>query len=108
MHILKIIHGYPANYNAGSEVYSQSICKELSKCHRVSVFSREENPYKPDFTIRYEKQNDNLEFYFVNNAQGKDGFKHKLMDEVFTCLLSRIKPDCAHIGHLNHLSTGIV
>jgi len=40
MHILKIIHGYPPNYNAGSEVYSQSICNELSKYHKVSVFDK--------------------------------------------------------------------
>jgi len=62
MHILKIIHGYPLNYNAGSEVYSQSICNELSKHHKVSVFTREENPYRPDFEIRKQTVNSNLEF----------------------------------------------
>jgi hypothetical protein len=73
MHILKIIHGYPPNYNAGSEVYSQSICNELSKKHKVSVFTREENPYIKDFTIRKEIKNENLTFYYANNPQGKDG-----------------------------------
>ena len=62
MHILKIIHGYPPNYNAGSEVYSQSICQELSKQHKVSVFTREENPYRPDFTIRKQKENEETEY----------------------------------------------
>lgn len=108
MHILKIIHGYPPNYNAGSEVYSQSICNELSKQHRVSVFTREENPYLPDFGIRHETANDNLVFYFVNNPQGKDGYRHKKLDDNFAKLISDIKPDIAHIGHLNHLSTGLV
>jgi len=108
MKILKIIHGYPTNYNAGSEVYSQSICNELSKQHKVSVFTREENPYSPDFAIRHEKQNDNLDFYFVNNPQGKDGYRHKQLDDNFLELLKQIKPDIAHIGHLNHLSTGLV
>lgn len=108
MHILKIIHGYPPHYNAGSEVYSQSICNELSKHHKVSVFTREENLYSPDFGIRHEKQNDNLNFYIVNNPQGKDGYRHKLLDSNFAKLISDIKPDIAHIGHLNHLSTGLV
>jgi glycosyltransferase involved in cell wall biosynthesis len=108
MHILKIIHGYPPNYNAGSEVYSQSICNELSKQHRVSVFTREENPYLPDFGIRHETANDNLVFYFVNNPQGKDGYRHKKLDDNFAKLISDIKPDIAHIGHLNHLSTGLI
>lgn len=108
MHILKIIHGYPPNYNAGSEVYSQSICNELSKNHKVSVFTREENPYSACFSIREQKINDNLTLYFVNNPQGKDGYRHKQMDDNFSELLMQIKPDIAHIGHVNHLSTGLI
>lgn len=98
MHILKIIHGYPPNFNAGSEVYSQSICTELSKHHRVSVFTREENPYATYFSIREQKVNDSLMLYFVNNPQAKDGYRHKQMDENFTELIKEIKPDVAHIG----------
>ncbi len=108
MHILKIIHGYPTNYNAGSEVYSQSICNELSKYHKVSVFTREENPYSRDFAVRHQNENSNLDIYFVNNPHGKDGYRHKQLDENFAKLIAEIKPDIAHIGHLNHLSTGIV
>jgi len=108
MHILKIIHGYPPNYNAGSEVYSQSICNELSKQHKVSVFTREENPYYPDFSIRHKNEHANLDFYFANNPQGKDGYRHQQLDENFAKLIAEIKPDIAHIGHLNHLTTGLI
>lgn len=108
MKILKIIHGYPLNYNAGSEVYSQSICNELSKKHEVSVFTREENPYTPCFAIRHKKENDNLNLYFINNPQGKDGYRHKQLDENFAALIAEIKPDVAHVGHVNHLSTGLI
>lgn len=108
MHILKIIHGYPPNYNAGSEVYSQSICNELSKTHKVSVFTREENVYTPCFSIRKEQINDNLILYFVNNPQGKDGYRHQQMDNNFADLLKKLNPDVAHVGHLNHLSTGLI
>jgi glycosyltransferase involved in cell wall biosynthesis len=108
MHILKIIHGYPPNYNAGSEVYSQSICNELSKYHKVSVFTREENPYASCFSIRKQQINDNLTLYLVNNPNGKDGYRHKQMDDKFAELIKQLKPDIAHIGHLNHLSTGLI
>jgi glycosyltransferase involved in cell wall biosynthesis/MoaA/NifB/PqqE/SkfB family radical SAM enzyme len=108
MHILKIIHGYPPNYNAGSEVYSQSICNQLSKQHKVSVFTREENPYASCFSIREQKVNDNLTLYFVNNPQGKDGYRHKQMDDNFAELVKKLSPDIAHIGHVNHLSTGLI
>jgi len=108
MHILKIIHGYPPLYNAGSEVYSKTIVKELSKNHKVSVFTREENIYAPDFQIRKEIISENTGLYFINNPQGKDGYRHKAIDEAFQELVLKLKPDIAHIGHLNHLSTGIV
>lgn len=108
MHILKIIHGYPPNYNAGSEVYSQSICNELSKHHKVSVFTREENPYSACYSIREQKINDNLTLYYANNPQGKDGYRHKQMDDNFADLVKKLNPDIAHIGHINHLSTGLI
>ena len=91
MHVLKIIHGYPPYYNAGSEVYSQSICNELSKNHKVSIFSREENPYCPDFQIRLQRLNQNLDLYLLNNPNSKDGYRHKQIDDNFSCLIKEIK-----------------
>jgi glycosyltransferase involved in cell wall biosynthesis len=108
MRILKIIHGYPPLYNAGSEVYSQSICDELSKRHEVAVFTREENPFAPDFTIRSKNEHERLSIHLANMARGKDGFRHNELDMLFTELVRSFRPDVAHIGHLNHLTTGIV
>lgn len=108
MHILKIIHGYPMLYNAGSEVYSQSICNELSNHNRVSIFTREENPFLPDFEIREERETPNRILYRTNMPRGKDGYRHPQLDAKFGKLLDQIKPGIAHIGHLNHLSTGLV
>jgi len=108
MKILKIIHGYPPLYNAGSEVYSQSICNELSKNNDITIFTREESPYEQDFKIRTEKQNDNLTIHFVNKRIDKDNYKNKNIDRKFAEIIQENKPDIAHIGHLNHLSTGII
>jgi len=107
MHILKIIHGYPPTYNAGSEVYTQSIVNELKKSNRVTVLTREENPFLPDFNFRFETI-ENVDFIFVNMAKAKDGYNHKLLNDRFLEFIKKVKPDIAHIGHLNHLSTGIV
>jgi len=107
MHILKIIHGYPPNYNAGSEVYSQSIVNELKKTNKITVFTREENDYLLDFKFRKETK-DNINFVYANMARGKDGYNHKIINRKFAELIAEIKPDIAHVGHLNHLSTGIV
>lgn len=108
MRILKIIHGYPPTYNAGSEVYSQTLCNELKKENEVFVFTREENPYLPEFHLRREKLETNLEINSINIPRGKDGFRHVKMDQIFLEFVSITKPDIAHIGHLNHLSTGFV
>lgn len=107
MKILKIIHGYPPDYNAGSEVYSQSICNELSKKHSVFIFTREENPYTADHEIVREVR-ENMVFYIANKAREKDGYRHLDLDEKFRDIVTEIQPDVAHIGHLNHLSTGFV
>ncbi len=107
MHILKIIHGYSPEYNAGSEVYSQSIVDELVKTNTVTVFTREENDYELDFKFRKAKHK-NINFVYVNMARGKDGYNHEILNKRFTKLIKEIKPDVAHIGHLNHLSTGII
>jgi glycosyltransferase involved in cell wall biosynthesis len=108
MHILKIIHGYPPEYNAGSEVYSQSICNELSKKNEVTLFSREENEYEPDFSIRATITEHGIPHFRVNMARSKDGYNHPILNEKFRRLIENIKPDIAHIGHLNHLSIGII
>lgn len=107
MHILKIIHGYPKEYNAGSEIYTESICNELSKKLKVSIFTREENIFKKDFEIS-KSNSTNPEIYYLNIPREKDGYRHEKLDFNFEKLILSIKPDVAHIGHLNHLSTGIV
>ena len=108
MKILKVIHGYPPLFNAGSEVYSQTLCNELSKENEVFVFTREENPYLPEFHLRKERISEKLSIHYINIPRGKDGFRHAGMDNVFCNFIQRVNPDIAHIGHLNHLSTGFV
>ena len=59
MKILQVIHGYPMQYNAGSEVYTQTLCHALADSgHEVHVFTREENSFEPDFTLRQERDVD--------------------------------------------------
>ena len=57
MKILKVIHGYPMRYNAGSEVYSQMLCQGLAEHHEVHVFSRIEDSFAPfsHFLLNYNK-----------------------------------------------------
>lgn len=106
MRILKIIHGYPPGYNAGSEVYSRLICETLARQHEVLVFTREENPFATDHSLRFEKHG-NIQLAFINKAREKDGYQHEATDRAIGQLVRSFQPDVAHIGHLNHLSMGI-
>jgi glycosyltransferase involved in cell wall biosynthesis len=110
MRILKIIHGYPPDYNAGSEVYTQSICEELARQgHEITVFTREGNPYFVDYALRREQLRQRLQKYVINKKVDKDSYQHARIDEILAAVIAENGGfDVAHIGHLNHLSTGLV
>jgi glycosyltransferase involved in cell wall biosynthesis len=111
MKILKIIHGYPYRYNAGSEVYSQTLCHELiQQGHEVTVFTRQENGYKQEFSCEWETDPlcNKINVCLINMAHSRDCYQHREVDEAFKLLLDKVKPDVVHIGHLSHLSTALV
>ena len=109
MRILKVIHGYPMRYNAGSEVYSQTLCQGLAERHEMHVFTREENPFAPDFRLRTESDADDprVTLHVVNNPRFKDRYRAAGVDRCFAEVLDQLQPHLVHIGHLNHLSTSL-
>ncbi len=110
MKLLKVIHGYPMRYNAGSEVYSQTLCHALAERHEVHVFTREEDAFAPDFRLRVERDTDEprVTVHVVNNPRFKDRYRATGIDQRFAEVLERVSPDVVHIGHLNHLSTSLL
>ena len=110
MKILKVIHGYPMRYNAGSEVYSQTLCQGLADRHEVHVFTREEDSFAPDYRLRRELDPDDarITLHLVNNPRNKDRYRVAGIDQRFAELLDHLQPDIVHVGHLNHLSTSLL
>ena len=52
--VLLVNHGYPPLYNAGSEVYTQTLALGLRRRGLdTAVFTREENHIKPDFVVTH-------------------------------------------------------
>lgn len=109
MKILQVIHGYPMRYNAGSEVYTQTLCQGLAERHEVDVFTREEDSFGPDFRLREERDASDarVALHLVNVPRSRDRYRHSGVDQRFAEVLDRVKPDVVHIGHLNHLSTSL-
>ncbi len=110
MRVLKVIHGYPPLYNAGSEVYSQTLCRALAARHEVHVFTREEDPFRPDDAFRsgFDPGDRRVTLHFVNVYRGRDRYRHAGIDQNFAEVLDMVRPDVVHVGHLSHLSTTLV
>lgn len=110
MKILQVIHGYPMRYNAGSEVYTQTLCQALAARHEVEVFTREEDPFAPDFAVRHERDPDDprVALRVINLTRSRDRYRHVGVDQRFAETLDTFRPDVVHVGHLNHLSTSLV
>jgi glycosyltransferase involved in cell wall biosynthesis/MoaA/NifB/PqqE/SkfB family radical SAM enzyme len=110
MKIMQVIHGYPPIYNAGSEIYTQTLSNGLTSRHEVNVFTREEDPFRPDFDLRvaFDPLNSDIKLYIINIPRSKDRYRHVEVDDKFEMLLASIAPDIIHVGHLNHLSTSLI
>lgn len=110
MKVLLVIHGYPRRYNAGSEVYTQTLAHALidAGCE-VEVFTREEDPFLPDYHMTRERDSLRTEIpvHLVNHARSNARFQNDAIDEVFANVIASVKPDIVHFGHLNHLSFGL-
>jgi glycosyltransferase involved in cell wall biosynthesis/MoaA/NifB/PqqE/SkfB family radical SAM enzyme len=108
--VLQVIHGYPMRYNAGSEVYTQTLCHGLVERNEVHVFTREEDSFAPDYRLRVERDADEprVTLHLVNVPRSRDRYRHAGVDQRFAEVMDVVRPDVVHIGHVNHLSTSLV
>ena len=112
MKILKVIHGYPPQYNAGSEVYTRMLSQGLSKSHQISVLCREENAFKPAFSYRcdVDQKNSKIKLHLINipSESYRYSYRNKPLDVLTHKIVEDEQPDIVHIGHLNHLSISLI
>ena len=112
MKVLKVIHGFPPDYMAGSEVYSYHLVKELlEQGIETFVFTRVENEFDENYKI-YDEKYENINIQRVNKPKRdylyEDKFYDENMDRIFKKYLEQIEPDIVHFGHLSHLSTNLI
>lgn len=109
--VLVVNHGYPPDFNGGSEVYAQMVALQLKKsgqCESVHVFAREQDPYRPDFEIRrtVDQLDSDLPVFRMNYSREAPYFRFvaEEVDDAFQEVLDSVKPDIVHVHHMNHLS----
>lgn len=108
--ILQVIHGYPMRYNAGSEVYTQTLSQGLAEQHEVQVFTRMEDPFLPDYEVRLERDpsDSRIPIHLVNNPRNRDRYRCDAIDARFAEVLESFRPDIVHVNHTSHLSTSLI
>lgn len=105
--VLLIIHGYPPRYNAGSEVYTQSLARALADRHEVRVFTRQEDPFLTPFASvdEFDAGDRRVVLRVVNNPVSRDRYRYDGVDTELRKLLDEFQPDVVHVNHVSHLST---
>ena len=67
LRILFVVHGFPPQSVAGTEIHNLALARELHKNNTVSVYARMADAATPDYATRTEKLA-GLRVRWVNNA----------------------------------------
>ena len=113
MRVLVVNHGYPMRFNAGSEIYTENLVHSLlARGITVQVFSRQENPFEPEYALDCEergiKTGEKYLIHLVNVPRQKDRYQSDGLDLRFRRIVKDFGPDVIHFNHLNHLSLGLL
>lgn len=113
MRILQVSHGLPPQEKAGVENYTFYLSSALAQLgHSVTVFCREENPNKEEFSVREEEINGLRVIRVVNNLKKiydpKVYYENRYFDEIFKDILKILKPEVVHFQHFIALSANLI
>jgi glycosyltransferase involved in cell wall biosynthesis len=103
MKILYVIHDFLPKHQAGAEIYTYLLAKELSKKHEVRLFFTEINTLSKSYTVTQRTVSE-LQCIEVFRPQKTDkagvSYNDVTMEKIFTTLLLEFKPDIIHLQHL--------
>ncbi len=112
MKILQVVHNFLPQSYGGTEIYTYNLSKQLCKRHSVFIFHRTRQEDRKDYELGQHKL-DKLNIFSINNtcrsyANFEETYDNKNIEQEFTRILDRIKPDIVHIQHLLFLSVSII
>jgi glycosyltransferase involved in cell wall biosynthesis len=113
MKILQVSHGLPPKENAGVELYTYYLSRALASLnHEVSIFCREEDPAKEEFSSFHEEADGLKVTRVVNNltriSDSRIFYDNHFFDKAFINTLNREKPDLVHFQHFIALSANLL
>lgn len=113
LHVLYVLHGFPPDTWAGTEVYTLNLAKQMqARGHRVTILTRAPAlADEPDFTLREEPFEGLRVLRLTHRLQHRsirDSYTHPGVEEALREVLRSERPDLVHFQHLIHLSAGCV
>ncbi|HVS11454.1 MAG TPA: glycosyltransferase [Planctomycetota bacterium] len=118
LHVLFVVHGFPPDTWAGTEVYTLSLAVELEKLgHRCTVLARagaersEEQGGPADFSLalgEFQGLRVWRMTHRIDHRSLRESYDEPRAVEAFHEVLLRERPDLVHFQHLLHTSTGLV
>ncbi|MGK0219756.1 MAG: glycosyltransferase involved in cell wall biosynthesis [Planctomycetota bacterium] len=112
--ILYVVHGFPPDTWAGTEVYTLSLAREMQRRgHSVCVLTR--SPARSEDEADFEVIEDTFEglrvlrlVHRLEHGSLRESFNQPRAEAAFRRVLLREQPDVVHFQHLIHLSAGLV
>jgi glycosyltransferase involved in cell wall biosynthesis len=109
--ILYVVHGFPPDTWAGTEVYTLNLAREMSRRgHRVTILARAPGD-APDFSVvpgEFEGLRVLRLVHRLEHRSLRDTYERPEVDRAFRAVLDAERPDLVHFMHLIHLSAGLV
>ena len=115
LHVLFVVHGFPPDTWAGTEIYTLTLAKALvARGHRCTVLTRApaSDPDSPaDFEVT-ESEFEGLRVlrmaHRLDFGSLRESYDQPRAEEVFRKVLVDVQPDLVHFQHLLHLSASLV
>lgn len=111
--VLYVVHGFPPETWAGTEVYTQNLALEMQRRgHRVCVLARtpgEEGA--ADFSVvegEYQGLRVLRMVHRLRHRRLSESYREPRAERAFAQILERERPDLVHFQHLIHTSAGLV
>ncbi|MSQ47155.1 MAG: glycosyltransferase [Deltaproteobacteria bacterium] len=113
MRILQIVHGFPPEAWAGTELVTYHLAHALqARGHQLTVLTRTADPTAPEFSLQAERYDGLAVVRVVNNHTQTTTFRlsydNPFYDDLFREFLTQRQPDVVHFQHLAHFSTRLL
>ena len=112
MRVLLVVHGFPPETLAGTEVVTLQLALALQRRgHEVLVLYRSGRPLVPDYALEWDSFQGVPTVALVNRlsfSSVAQTYRNPSAEEAFVRVLDHFQPDVVHFQHLLHLSASLI